>query len=64
MTSKIILLEEIILQVLCLSVPMKQKDEIEKIVKKLREMKREYIKKLFLNQKIKTLLKTHTTSLT
>jgi hypothetical protein len=49
MTSKIILLEEIILQVLCLSVPIKQKDEIEKIVKKLREMKREYIKKLFLN---------------
>ena len=49
MTSKIILLEELILQVLCLNVPIKQKDEIEKIVKNLREIKREYIEKIFLN---------------
>ena len=47
MSNKIILLEELILQVLCLNVPINQRNEIDKIVKKLKELKREYLKKIF-----------------
>jgi hypothetical protein len=49
MSNKIILLEELILKVLCLNVPIKQRTEVDKIVKKLRELKREYLKKVFFN---------------
>lgn len=49
MSNKIILLEELILNVLCLNVPNNQRNEIDKIVKKLRELKREYLKKVFFN---------------
>ncbi|MDC0558652.1 hypothetical protein OAO20_04220 [Candidatus Pelagibacter ubique] len=47
MSNKIILLEELILQFLCLNVPINQRNEIDKIVKKLKELKREYLKKIF-----------------
>jgi len=47
MSNKIILLEELILNVLCLNVPINQRTDVDKIVKKLRELKREYLKKIF-----------------
>ena len=47
MSSKIILLEELILNVLCLNVPNNQRTEVDKIVKKLRELKRQYIGEVF-----------------
>jgi hypothetical protein len=49
MSNKIILLEELILNVLCLNVPINQRTDVDKIVKKLRELKREYLKKVFFN---------------
>jgi len=49
MSNKIILLEELILNVLCLNVPNNQRTDVDKIVKKLRELKREYLKKVFFN---------------
>jgi len=49
MTNQIVTIEQIILQVLSLNVSIKQKNEIDKIVKQLRELKREYIKKVFFN---------------
>ena len=47
MSNKIILLEELILNVLCLNVPNNQRTEVDKIVKKLRELKRQYIGEVF-----------------
>ena len=49
MSNKIILLEELILNVLCLNVPINQRTDVDKIVKKLRKLKREYLKKIFFN---------------
>ena len=57
MSNKIILLEELILQVLCLNVPINQRNEIDKIVKKLRELKREYLKKYSFTKNSKHYLK-------
>ena len=47
MSNKIILLEELILKVLCLNVPIKQRTEVDKIIKKLKELKRQYIEEVF-----------------
>ena len=47
MSNKIILLEELILKVLCLNVPIKKRTEVDKIVKKLKELKRQYIEEVF-----------------
>jgi len=49
MSNKIILLEELILNVLCFNVSINQRTDVDKIVKKLRELKREYLNKVFFN---------------